>query len=229
MFPLRDDIRSRTFPVVTALIILANALVFFLELSLSPPRLQALINDYGLMRASIDFTNPFTWFPFLSHQFLHGGWIHFIGNMWFLFIFGDNVEDRIGSIRFLVFYLLGGASAGAVEILFSSSPQAVAIGASGAIAAVLGAYIVFFPRARVVTFIPVFFLPWIINVPAVLYLGMWFVIQFFQGLLAFNVPAAAGGVAWWAHIGGFIFGLVLAYPFAIGRRALPYHSRDILP
>ena len=176
MFPLKDTIRSRSFPLVTWIIIIANVLVFFFELSLSQTGLTRLIYTFGLTANRIDLTNPFTWFPFISHMFLHGGWFHIISNLWTLFIFGDNVEDRMGSFRFLIFYLLGGISAGLLQY-FLGAADVPSIGASGAIAAVLGAYFVLFPRAKVTTLIPVFILPWFVDIPALLYIGFWFISQ----------------------------------------------------
>jgi len=158
MFPLKDTIRSRSFPLVTWLIIIANVLVFFFELSLSQQELSRLISTFGLTADHIDPANPLTWFPLFSHMFLHGGWVHIISNQWTLFIFGDNVEDRMGSFRFLIFYLVGGVGAGILQILLGTS-NVPSIGASGAIAAVLGAYFILFPHSKVITFIPLFFCP----------------------------------------------------------------------
>ncbi|MEW6178869.1 MAG: rhomboid family intramembrane serine protease [Chloroflexota bacterium] len=228
MFPLKDTIRSRSLPVMTWLIILTNALVFFvIELNLSPFQLERFIRTFGLIGARLQVDEPLTWYPLLTHMFLHGGWVHFLSNMWTLFIFGDNVEDRMGSFRFLVFYLLGGISAGLLQIILGS-PVVPAVGASGAIAAVLGAYFLFFPRAQVITFVPVFFLPWFVNIPAIIYLGFWFISQLFSGLLSLAVPAgmSMGGIAWWAHIGGFVFGLFLALPFSASGRKKVYWYRD---
>jgi membrane associated rhomboid family serine protease len=145
-------------------------------------------------------------------MFLHGGWLHIIGNMWILIIFGDNVEDRMGSVKFLFFYLLCGVLSGLTQSFISPTSQVPAIGASGAIAGVLAAYVVWFPRARVVTLIPLFILPWFVNIPALIFIGIWFLIQFFNGVLSQGV-SAAGGVAYWAHVGGFLSGLVLVWFF----------------
>lgn len=227
MFPIKDTIRSKSLPVVTWLLILANGAIFFLELNLSPAGLERLILTYGLIGNRLQSDNPLTWFPLVSHMFLHGGWLHFLSNVWTLFIFGDNVEDRMGSIRFLIFYLFGGVTAGLLQV-FLGAANVPSIGASGAIAAVLGAYFLFYPRSQVITFIPLFFLPWFVNIPAVVYLGFWFVSQLFSGLLSLAVPAgmSMGGIAWWAHIGGFLFGLLLAYPFLIGKRRKSHWYRD---
>lgn len=149
---------------------------------------------------------------FLTTMFLHGGWLHFLGNMWFLKIFGSKVEDRMGHGRFLVFYLIAGVLASMSYIYFSPRSSMPVIGASGAIAGVMGAYYVLFPRARILTLIPIFIIPWFVELPAIFFLGWWFLIQLFSGTVAQVLPAAGGEVAWWAHIGGFIFGIVLV-PF----------------
>lgn len=228
MFPLKDTIRSRSFPLVTWLIIIANVLVFFFELSLSNQGLTRLIRTFGLTTERIDLANPLTWFPLISHMFLHGGWFHILSNLWTLFIFGDNVEDRMGSFRFLIFYLVGGVGAGFLQIFLGAS-NVPSIGASGAIAAVLGAYFILFPRSKVITFIPLFFLPWFVDIPALFYIGFWFVSQLFSGLLSLTGAAAQSGIAWWAHVGGFLMGLLLAYPFTLGRRAQRWYRDEYYP
>ena len=231
MFPIKDTIRSRSFPLVTWLIILLNGLVFYYELGLSPLGLERLFRTYGLVAERFALENPLTWLPLFTHMFLHGGWLHFLSNMWTLVIFGDNVEDRMGSLRFLIFYLLGGVAAGLMQVFLGGAAGVPSVGASGAIAAVLGAYFLFFPRAQVVTFIPVFILPWFINIPAVVYLGLWFVTQLYSGLLALALPVGMtmGGIAWWAHIGGFAFGLLLAFPFAAGRKPYRWQRDEYFP
>jgi membrane associated rhomboid family serine protease len=231
MFPIRDTIRSRSVPVVNWLLILANVLVFFHELSLSPFQFNQFILNFALVPARLNLSNPLTWGPLFTHMFLHNGWFHILSNVWVLFIFGDNVEDRIGSLRYLVFYLVGGIVAGLVQVFFSSDPTIPALGASGAIAAVLGAYFFYFPKARVTTLILIFILPWFIDLPAVIFIGFWFVSQLFSGLLSLSTAngAAVGGVAWWAHIGGFLFGLLLAAPFALGRKVADWHPDQYWP
>lgn len=227
MIPIKDTIRSRSFPVVTWAIIIANVLVFLYESNLTATGLQHLIYTYGLVPVDVTLTNPTTWFPLISHAFLHGSWLHLISNMWTLFIFGDNVEDRMGSGRFLAFYLVGGVAAGIIQMVLGGDPSMPSVGASGAIAAILGAYFLYFPTAKVVTFIPVLLFVWFINIPAVIYLGFWFISQLFSGLSALTLPtgASAGGIAWWAHIGGFVFGLVLALVFT-GRKPKTTYYRD---
>ncbi len=216
MLPLRDTIRSSKFPLVTWVLIGLNTLVFLFEISLSASSLNQLVLTYGLVPAHLNLTHPASLlqdpqplFSFLTHMFLHGGWFHLISNMWILFIFGDNVEDRMGRGRFLIFYLASGLVAGLAQVLIDPASTTPAVGASGAIAGVLGAYFIMFPRARVLTLIPIFFFPWFVEIPAIFYLGFWFLSQLFSGLSSLNlVNQAIGGVAWWAHIGGFIFGIL---------------------
>src|SRR4030042_1018858 len=242
MIPIKDTIHSRSFPLVTWLLVIVNALVFVLiELPLGQNQLNRLIATYGvtpsLCAAPIlkglsvaSFPGLGTLFqgcaiPLLTSMFLHGGWVHIIGNMWVLIIFGDNVEDRLGSMRFLVFYLICGVASGLTQAFIAPASQVPAIGASGAIAGVLAAYVVFFPRARVVTFIPLFILPWFVNIPALVFIAIWFLLQFFSGLLALS-GAASGGVAYWAHVGGFLIGLVLVWLFAGRSRNQPRSYPD---
>lgn len=225
MFPIKDTIRSRSFPLVTWALILINTLVFFFETSLSAADLEQLIFNFGLVPADFSFSNPLTWLPLLTHMFLHGSWYHLISNMWTFFIFGDNVEDRLGSGRFLLFYLVGGVAAGMIQMFQGGDPNIPSIGASGAIAAVLGAYFLYFPRSKVVTFIPFLILIWFVNIPAVIYLGFWFVSQLFSGITS----TSASGIAWWAHIGGFVFGLLMAMVVTAKRRVETWHRDEYYP
>jgi membrane associated rhomboid family serine protease len=153
--------------------------------------------------------------PWFSSMFLHGGWLHIIGNMWFLKVFGDNVEDRLGKARFLLLYLSGGIMAGLAQVISAPEAAVPMVGASGAIAAVLGAYLVFCPGARVLTLFPIFVLFYFVQIPAAVFIGLWFVLQLLSGTAALS-EQASGGVAWWAHIGGFVAGLVLAFVLGIG-------------
>ena len=236
MIPIKDTIRSRSFPLVTWLLVIANVLVFVLiELPLGQSQLDKFIGTYGvtpdlcaapilkgLSLASIPGLGVLFQgcaIPLITSMFLHGGWLHIIGNMWVLIIFGDNVEDRMGSIRYLFFYLVCGVVSGITQAFIAPTSQVPAIGASGAIAGVLAAYMIFFPGARVVTFIPLFILPWFVNIPALVFIAIWFLLQFFSGVLALG-GAASGGVAYWAHVGGFICGLLLVWLFA-GRSRNP--------
>jgi membrane associated rhomboid family serine protease len=216
MLPLRDNIPARRLPLVNVALIGANALVFLYQISLKPYALNQFVIHYGMVPARLELLHPQSWFPLLTAVFLHGGWLHFLSNMWILFIFGDNVEDRMGHVRYLSFYLLGGVVASLMQVVAFPSSRIPSIGASGAIAAVLGAYLLYFPRARVLTLIPIFIYPWIIEVSAFVYLGIWFFLQLFSGISALSIPVGAsmGGVAWWAHVGGFVFGLLAARPFA---------------
>jgi len=212
VIPLRDTIRSRHFPVMTWLILIANGLVFFYELGLSSGELNSFIDNFALVPGTLRSDPPRFAITMFTSMFMHAGWFHFLSNMWILFIFGDNVEDRMGSIPFLIFYLLSGVAAALMETFFIAGSSVPVLGASGAIAGVLGAYIFLYPTARVVTLVPIIFFFTVINVPAIVYLGFWFVSQLYSGLA--SIGAAAGGVAWWAHIGGFLVGLVLAPFFA---------------
>jgi membrane associated rhomboid family serine protease len=222
MFPLKDTIRARSFPAVNWLLIAANVLVFVLiQLPLSPKQLDQLVMTFGLVPARLAAAQPQAILAIFTSMFMHGGWFHLVSNMWALYIFGDNVEDRMGSIRYLVFYLLSGVVATLTQTWLGPASRVPLIGASGAIAGVLGAYLILFPAARVITLIPLLFLPWFVEIPAVIYLGFWFVSQFFNGLFALDMPAAMGGVAYWAHIGGFVCGVLLVWLFA--RRPPAYH------
>lgn len=214
MIPIRDTIRSKTFPLFNWLLIGLNALVFLFELSLSPQALEQFISFFGIIPEQLNITrplaiisNPLPLITLITHMFLHGGWVHFLSNMWILFIFGDNVEARLGHFRYLIFYIIGGTVAGLSQVLIAPDSSIPSIGASGAIAAVLGAYLVLFPHARVVSLVPIFFFFWFIDVPAIFYLGFWFISQLFSGLMSLPTAGAVGGVAWWAHIGGFVYGV----------------------
>lgn len=221
MLPLRDNIPSRSLSLVNWTLIIANVLVFIYQTGLKPFALDNFIHAYGVIPAELSPINPTTWTPLLTAIFLHGGWFHLISNMWVLFIFGDNIEDRLGHFKFLGFYVAGGIFANVLQALIIPTSQVPAIGASGAIAAVLGGYFFLFPRARVVTLIPIFLYPWVVEISAFFYLGFWFIMQLYSGFQSLSIPAGAsmGGVAWWAHIGGFVFGMVAV--LFIGRRPRP--------
>lgn len=222
MFPLTDTIPSRRLPRVMWGIIALNTLVFLYELTLSPYALNRFFLTWGFVprRLFLGTAVPHALMTLFTSMFLHGGWLHFIGNMWFLYIFGDNVEDRMGSQRFLIFYLLSGVAAALLQGILSPASRVPLIGASGAISGVLGAYFLFYPYAGVITWVPLGFFLYTIELPAVLYLGLWFLMQFYSGLFSLALPqgAQAGGVAWWAHIGGFLFGLIVARWFVPKRR-----------
>ena len=202
MIPLRDVIPSRTTPGVTISVIALNALAFFYELSLGDGANELLFR-YGLVPA--DFS-PVT---LVTSMFLHGGFLHFGGNMLYLWIFGDNVEDRMGHGRFLVFYLLCGAAAAFAQMLMQPDSPVPMVGASGAIAGVMGAYFVLYPRSKIVTLLPIFFFIQLVELPALFFLGIWFLMQFVSGLGSIAVTAgqATGGTAFWAHVAGFAAGV----------------------
>jgi len=212
MIPLRDTIPARRFPIVNTSIIVLNVLVFLFESVLGPEQLDQLIWTWGLVPDRFWGEGGVSgWLPLLSSMFLHGGWWHLISNMLALYIFGDNVEDRLGPVRYVLFYLFGGLAASAAHLVAYSRSPIPTVGASGAIAAVLGAYLILFPAARVLTLVPIFYFIRIVEIPALLYLGFWFLSQLFNGLFALTAADVfqSGGVAWWAHIGGFVFGLAI--------------------
>jgi membrane associated rhomboid family serine protease len=203
MIPLRDIIPSRTTPVVTIALIAINVLVFLYELSLGRA-VDAFTLYWGLVPAA------FSWVAVLTSMFLHGGIMHVAGNMLYLWIFGDNVEDRMGHGRFLVFYLLCGTAAALAQTITQPDSVVPMVGASGAIAGVMGAYFVLYPKSRIVTLIPLFFIFQVVEVPAILFLGIWFLMQFINGLGSIVTVAAgqsAGGIAFWAHVAGFVAGI----------------------
>jgi len=202
MIPLRDVIPSRSFPFFTVTFIVLNAVAFLFELSLSDPALQELIVTFGVVPAEL---NPIT---FVTSMFLHSGWLHFLGNMLYLWIFGDNVEDRLGHFRFVLFYLGCGMAAAAAHVWVNPDSAIPTIGASGAIAGVMGAYFVLYPHSRVLALVPLFIIWEIIEVPAIIFLGIWFVMQFFSGIGSLaRTGMESGGVAFWAHIAGFVAGI----------------------
>jgi len=215
MIPLRDVIPSRTTPVVTIGLIVANTLVFLFQVSLPRPELRMFVQEFGLIPAQ--FSVP----TLVTSVFLHGGWLHFIGNMWYLWIFGDNVEDRMGHLRYLAFYLICGIVAGLGHVVIGPESYLPTIGASGAIAGVMGAYFVLYPRSRILTLIPIIVFIQIIEIPAVFFLAFWFIMQLFSGVGSLAGPNQAGGVAFWAHIAGFVAGLALVRPFRRAERLRP--------
>lgn len=215
MIPLRDTNRSAHFPVMNWLLIIANALVFFYELGLSQNDLIRFTNDFALVPARLNDTPMHYAITIMTSMFMHAGWFHILSNLWVLFIFGDNVEDRMGPIAYLIFYLVSGTAAALLQTFIFPGSSVPVIGASGAIAGVLGAYMFSFPNARVVTLIPIFFFISLIEVPALIFIGFWFVTQLFSGLASIGIES--GGVAWWAHIGGFVVGLVIS-PLFLRRR-----------
>lgn len=220
MFPLYDTIKSRSFPYVNVGIIIANVIIFFYEISLGYD-LERFLLYYAIV--PVRYSHPplaeqFTLFeqaiPLMSSMFLHGGWIHLIFNMWFLWIFGDNVEDRMGHLRYFIFYLLCGVGAAVIHILLNLHSRIPTIGASGAIAGVMGAYFLLFPLSRVIVLLPIFFLPYFFELPAFFFLGVWLLMQFYGGYISLlEIAPQFGGIAWWAHIGGFASGMFLVFFF----------------
>ncbi len=219
MLPLRDNVPTRTTPVVNYALIAANAAVFFHELSLGRG-LERFIDRYGLVPghyASLALAHRAGWqaflAPFITSMFLHAGWLHILSNMWCLWIFGDNVEDAMGHARYLLFYLICGLAAAATQLWASWHSPYPTLGASGAIAGVMGAFLLLYPRARVLTLVPIFIFVRLIEVPATLFLGLWILTQFYSGTLSLHHTGPLGGVAWWAHIGGFMTGIILLGAF----------------
>ncbi len=227
MIPLRDTISSRRFPIINTIIIVLNVLIFLGESMLPPEQLDQFIRQWGLVPIRLwQGGSLVSWLALFTSMFMHGGWWHLISNMFALYIFGDNIEDRLGPFPYLLFYLCSGLAASAVHVLAYARSPITTVGASGAIAGVLGAYLVLYPRARVVTLVPIFYFIRIIELPALVYLGFWFISQLFNGLFALTEADVflSGGVAWWAHIGGFVFGLAVIF---LIRSRLPYTYDDI--
>jgi membrane associated rhomboid family serine protease len=258
MIPIRDNIPPRTVPLVNYALIALTTLVFFKQLAderspqpnlvekygmiplrvfhpqtpIAVPERVAVQTPYGVqyaerMRvAAAPPINP--WWTLLTCIFLHGGWMHFLGNMWFLHIFGDNVEDRIGHLGYLIFYLGCGIAASASHLVTNLDSSIPTVGASGAIAGVMGAYFLLYPRSKVVSVIPIIFFLEVIVLPAPVFLGIWFFLQFLQGTLTASAAESGGGVAWWAHIGGFVAGFAVAALLRAGGHTRP-PVEEILP
>jgi len=210
MIPIRDHNRSNKFPFFTLLIIAVNVLVFLLELTVPDP--DIFINSFALIPADVNFLNPTTLIPFFTSMFLHAGFVHLLSNMWFLWIFGDNLEADLGKIKFLLFYFLSGFAGGFLQYLLLPNSIIPTLGASGAIAGVLGGYLVFYPQAKIETLVAVFggYLRRV-EISAQIMLAYWFVIQLFSGTAGVvSGQMALGGVAWFAHIGGFVIGWLMA-------------------
>ena len=220
MFPLYDTVRSRKFPLINLTLVLANVLAFLYELQMDEGMLKDFIFSWGLIPARF-LSDPNTfWMTIFSSMFLHGGWFHIINNMWVLLIFGDNVEAGMGKIRYLLFYLLSGVAAGLLQTYVLPTSLVPMIGASGAVAGVLGAYLILFPRSRIASLVPILFIFTIVEIPAMLFLLFWFVSQLYSGLFAIQ-GGGESGIAWWAHIGGFAFGVLMVFFF---RRRSPYQT-----
>jgi membrane associated rhomboid family serine protease len=228
MIPLRDNIPHSQPPYVNYALIAFTTLAFFWELSFGPEmaKVTALLGfvpaKFVSAFSSPQFDPATTFTPLVTALFLHGGWLHLLGNMWFLFIFGDNVEDVLGHWRYLLFYLVCGVGANLIYLMFTPFSAIPLIGASGAIAGVMGAYFNLFPGARILTLFVLVFIPLFFELPAYFFLGLWFMMQFLLGSVA-TVEAApgTGGVGWWAHVGGFVVGILLLH------RLAPYRVRNL--
>jgi rhomboid family protein len=218
MLPLYDTVRSRTFPLINLTLVLANVLAFLYELQLDPAMLKEFIFTWGLIPAHLISDPISTWDTVFSSMFLHGGWFHIVNNMWVLLIFGDNVEAAMGKLRYFLFYLLSGVAAGLLQTYVLSTSLEPMIGASGAVAGVLGAYLILFPRSRIASLVPILFIFTIVEIPAMLFLIFWFVSQLYSGWFAIR-GGGESGIAWWAHIGGFVFGVLMVFFF---RKRPPY-------
>lgn len=217
MIPLRDSTPSGSTPYVTIVIIILNSLIWLYQASLGP-RLDQFIVQYGLV--PLRFLHPYSMqssvlegalTPLISSIFMHAGWMHIIGNMWFLWIFGDNIEDRLGHLRFAIFYLLCGIGAALIQVSFHPTSRLPMVGASGAISGVLGAYLVSYPTARIYTLFIFFFIIRFLELPAFFFLVLWFVFQLISGAAELGAGRDTGGVAYWAHMGGFVVGIFLLW------------------
>lgn len=229
MIPIRDNVPGERFPVVTIGLILINAMVFIFEWVASPFT-ETLIMTFGVIPARVvtEWQNPLVLMTLFTSMYLHAGWAHLLGNLIYLAIFGNNVEDRMGHGRFFLFYTFCGLAAWAAQILAAPYATIPGIGASGAIAGVLGAYLLLFPHARIEVLVPLPLFWTTFTLPAVLVLGGWFLTQFLNGLMTLRVVTQTGGVAWWAHIGGFVAGMVLLPVFRRKRPPVlwPYDAED---
>jgi membrane associated rhomboid family serine protease len=217
MFPIRNAVPTRYPPVVTWSLILANCVIFFIQIGLRPAELEEFLFRFALIPARYldplaygqTSLTPLDYLSFVTMMFLHGGWLHLILNMWMLWLFGPTIEDRLGHGPYLAFYLACGVVAAVAHAVFNPTSTVPALGASGAIAGVLGCYVRLFPLARVIVLVPIIFIPLFFEVPAVVFVFIWFILQVLQGTAEILAPSAGGGVAWWAHIGGFLAGLLI--------------------
>jgi membrane associated rhomboid family serine protease len=234
MIPIRNAVPSRYPAIVTWTLIACNCVVFLIEIGLTPLELQRFLLRFALIPARYSELLAYgeagltldDFFPFVSMMFLHGGWLHLILNMWTLWLFGPTIEDRLGSGRFITFYLACGIVASLAHVIFHPTSMVPALGASGAIAGVLGCYMALFPHARVVVLVPIVFVPLFFEVPAYVFVGLWFLIQILQGTTELLTSSTGGGVAWWAHVGGFVAGLVLGPLFQRSERRYRKYYAD---
>ncbi len=208
MIPLRDRTPSQHLPVMTVTLIAINIFIFYQLNIQGALGIDEIYEKYALIPGQFDFFHPFISItPLITSAFLHGNLIHLISNMWALWLFGDNVEDRMGAINFLLFYLISAVAAGIAHIYVNPGSLIPTVGASGAIAGVMGAYFILYPRAKILTLIPIFIIPWFVDIPAFVYLGFWLVIQVMGGTAA--LAGGAAQIAFWAHVGGFVAGMLL--------------------
>jgi membrane associated rhomboid family serine protease len=233
MFPIQTGVPYRSPPFVTWSLIAINVVIFLYQASLSPPDLDQFMAQYALIPGRYFGPLPFQpqptledYVPFFTNMFLHGGWLHLILNMWTLFLFGPAVEDRMGGIRYLAFYVICGIAASTAHAYFNPTSFVPALGASGAIAGVIGAFVRLFPLANLIVVIPIFFFPFFFELPALLFVGLWFLMQVVPGMLELLRPAAAGGIAWWAHVGGFLAGVLLTSVLARSARTYRRYYLD---
>ena len=224
MIPIKDDIVSSSFPFSNTLLIAVNALAFMFELSLGPG-LNLFMIQYAAVPEKVISAGALGWTSIISSMFLHAGWAHFLGNMLYLYIFGDNVEDAIGHFKYLAFYLLCGFGAAWAHILTNPGSAVPVVGASGAIAGVLGAYFLLYPKARVLTLVFLGFFVRIIKIPALVVLGFWIILQLVLGIGSLSLREQGGGVAWFAHIGGFVCGMVLLFAMGGWRKRQNYVAK----
>lgn len=214
MVPLHDNNPTRITPYVTYGLIGANVFIFLFEMLLSPPALRQFMTTWGVVPAALTASfqgdaSMFVWITLITSQFLHGGIFHIAGNMLYLWVFGNNIEDKMGHVRFIIFYLTCGILAALSQWFFAQNSTIPLVGASGAIAGIMGAYILRFPKSQILTLIPILFYITTIRIPAYVFLGFWFVQQALYSVVSLGVETDTGGVAYWAHAGGFVFGAVL--------------------
>jgi membrane associated rhomboid family serine protease len=232
MFPIQNTVPSRYPPVINWVLIAINCGVFLYQIGLGPDELQRFLLRYALIPAVYfrpDLNSDLTfldYLPFITNAFLHGGWLHLILNMWTLWLFGGTVEDRLGSLRYLFFYLFCGIVASVTHAFINAESVIPALGASGAIAGVLGCYVRLFPMARLVVLVPILFIPLFFEMPSIIFIMFWFLMQLLQGTAELFMPSTGGGVAWWAHVGGFIAGLVLGSLLVRPQRAYRRYYAD---
>jgi membrane associated rhomboid family serine protease len=231
MFPIQNAVPTRYPPLATWALIAANCAVFLIQITLTPPEANSFIARFALIPARYFYDDaglaPADFLPFITMMFLHGGWLHLILNMWALWIFGRPVEDRLGPARYIILYFASGILAAFVYCEFDPASTIPAMSASGAIAGVMGCYVRLFPLSRLVVVVPILFLPLLFEVPAIIFVGIWILMQLLQGTAELLTPTAGAGIAWWAHVGGFVAGAVLgSLLFLPKRERRPYYADE---